>query len=401
MYSIYLKTLIVGFSLMIFTGCTTNVNQTLENIGITEKIETNKILSSEEVAGDIQLSISAVIMRMRHKHLNSNIVSFDRKGTHIIYEKDFKYKNFKLDFFKISKYKLMSSDSHSSTFKLEGLISFSDKIGRTTSSLVSIDYKVINKKQIVILNSDIFQHYLKNKNVQTFFIPYTTFKRSSQTFKSFESIYRFAKKNAIRVRANDNELSTYEHLSLIDKIKGNLPNKSIKGKYVAVVFSMERFPGEALLSIEIGDNQGRIYKESKLPIIYQDFDGWNVGIVGFEGEVRSWGGVFTINAYYQEKENEYKQLIGMFNNAMDYTQIENVNGPLAKGEILLNPNIDKNAQIMQARLYFLGYYKGKIDGDFGKNSQKALNGFIINKMKVHYNKWNIEVQKTLFNNTGF
>lgn len=401
MYSMYLKTIIVCFSFMIFTGCATNVNQTLENIGLTEKIETNKILSSEEVSGDIQLSISAVIMEMRHKHLNSNIVSFDKKGTHTIYEKDFKYKGFSWDFFKISKYKLMSSDSRSSTFKLEGLISFSDKIGRSTSSLVSIDYKVIDKKKIVILNSDIFQHYLKNKNVQTFFIPYNTFKKQSQSFKSFESIYKFARKNAIRVRANENELSTYERLSLIDKVKGNLPNKSIEGKYVAVVFSMERFPSQSLLTIDIGDNMGRIYKESKIPIIYQDFDGWNVSIVGFEGEIRSWGSIFTINAYYQEKENEYKQLIGMFSNAMDYTPIKDTNGPLAEGEILLNPSINTNAKIIQARLYFLGYYKGQIDGDFGKNSQKALNGFILDKMKVHYNKWSVEVQKTLFKNTGF
>ena len=412
MYSAYLKTITIWFSLVlilfILTGCATDINktlqginETLQDIGISEKVQTNKILANNEIAGDIQLSISALIMEMRHKHLNSNIVSFDKKGSHTIYEENFKYENFRWDFFKISKYELISQDSHSSNFKLEGLISFSDEIGRSTSSLVSIDYKVINNKRIIILNSEIFQHYLKAGNVQTYFIPYDTFKKKSKSLESFVSIYKFATKNAVRVRANENESAAYERLSLIDKMKGILPDKSIQDKYVAVVFGMERFPAKSLFTIDIGDNQGRIYTESTLPIIYQDYDGWNIGIVGFEGKVRALNSIFTINIYFQEKENSNKQLIAMFNNAMDYTKVKVSNGPLAKGEILLNPNIKTNAKIIQSRLYFLEYYSGKIDGYFGKNSQKALAGFILDKMKVHYNKWSLEVQKELFNDTGF
>ncbi|MFK5882307.1 MAG: hypothetical protein QM482_08820 [Sulfurospirillum sp.] len=81
------------------------------------------------------------------------------------------------------------------------------------------------------------------------------------------------------MRANKNEYRTYKHLRFIDKAKGKLPNKSIKESFAALVFAMERFPRKATMDIE----------------------------------------------------------------TMDYSNKKPGNGPLAKGEILLNPKIKTNA----------------------------------------------------------
>ncbi len=401
----YLRSFLLKLSMILvgslFFGCAPSVNNTLQKIGITHKVQTAKILSSDEVAGDIKLSISALIMEMRHKHLKSNLVSFDPKGAHLIYEDNFRYKNFRWDFLRISKYKLLSKNGNSSTFRLEGLISFSDSIGRTTSSLFSMDYKVINRNRIVILDSEIFQHYLASKNVQAYFVPLYKLQRYLKSKKSFLQLYRFAKKNAIRVRANNREYRAYRRLSFIDKVKGRLPDKSIKGKFVAIVFAMERFPKEYNFTIKIGDRQGQIYTDSKAPILYKNFNGWRVGIVGFNGEIRAHKNIFTINVFVQKSKYSNEEQIAQFNNAMDYSRKRLKNGPLARGEVLLNPKVKSNAKVIQARLYYLGYYHGKIDGDFGKNSKKALGYFIADHLKSHYNKWTLNVQKRLFRNTGF
>ena len=69
---------------------------------------------------------------------------------------------------------------------------------------------------------------------------------------------------------------------------------------------------------------------------------------------------------------------------------------ISSGEIILNPDKEKDARIIQKRLAELGLYKGAIDGIWGKGSQAALRAFRERNSIVGRDKWDKETQLLLF-----
>ncbi len=400
MVNYILKTSLVLLLSMLFFGCA-NTNPITDN-KIFGKKQTLKVMTPKELSGDISLSVSALVMQMRHKKLNSRYVSFDKRGIHTIYEKDFKYRDFKWTLLNISKYKTLDVRGSVKTIRLEGVVYFTHKKGRSTSALFAMTYEIKNKKYIKILDSDIFTHFKSHPVVKSYFIPSHKYNAYKSTYKNFDKLLAFANKNAIRMTATKSEMNKYNRLSLMDKIKGKVPNRPIKGSFVVMTFCMERFPLESKFSLEVtADNsEYNLIRDVKNDITYLDYDGWKVGILGFNGTIRTATNPYFIKANYQTGENAYKQEIGKFSSAMSYKEHEVNSYPLSRGVVLLNLHVKDNAKLIQARLYALGHYRGKIDGDFGRNSKKALSEFVTDGLRMNYTGWNIEVQKRLFRNTG-
>jgi peptidoglycan hydrolase-like protein with peptidoglycan-binding domain len=73
-----------------------------------------------------------------------------------------------------------------------------------------------------------------------------------------------------------------------------------------------------------------------------------------------------------------------------------VQDPIASASIVLNPLVPQDAQIIQTRLAQLGFYKGSIDGIWGKGSRGALQAFKERHSLEDANKWNKETQRALF-----
>lgn len=69
---------------------------------------------------------------------------------------------------------------------------------------------------------------------------------------------------------------------------------------------------------------------------------------------------------------------------------------ISSGEILLNPDHAKDARIIQKRLAELGFYKGPIDGIWGKGSQFGLKAFKEQNSMGNPDLWNKETQLLLF-----
>jgi peptidoglycan hydrolase-like protein with peptidoglycan-binding domain len=69
---------------------------------------------------------------------------------------------------------------------------------------------------------------------------------------------------------------------------------------------------------------------------------------------------------------------------------------ISSGEVLLNPDIPKDARILQTRLAELGLYKGPIDGIWGKGSRAALRAFKEQNSLASPDKWDKETQLYLF-----
>lgn len=75
-------------------------------------------------------------------------------------------------------------------------------------------------------------------------------------------------------------------------------------------------------------------------------------------------------------------------------------GPLARGERLLNLSVRNDARLIQTRLAELGYYKSAVDGLFGKGSRAALRRFRQEALGDDSVKWDLKAQKMLFKGTG-
>lgn len=74
--------------------------------------------------------------------------------------------------------------------------------------------------------------------------------------------------------------------------------------------------------------------------------------------------------------------------------------PIENGSVLLNLLAPKDAETIQDRLAALGFYKGLIDGIWGKGSQAALKAFKEKNGLKNPEKWDKETQLLLFKKTG-
>ena len=74
--------------------------------------------------------------------------------------------------------------------------------------------------------------------------------------------------------------------------------------------------------------------------------------------------------------------------------------PVASGEVLLDPAVSRDAHVIQVRLAELGFYKGAIDGKWGRGSRAALKSFKEKNALAEPESWDKETQILLFRETG-
>ena len=70
--------------------------------------------------------------------------------------------------------------------------------------------------------------------------------------------------------------------------------------------------------------------------------------------------------------------------------------PIASGAVFLNPSNAQDAQTIQGRLAELGFYRGAIDGIWGRGSRAALQAFKEKYSLPNPGRWDQETQKALF-----
>jgi len=75
---------------------------------------------------------------------------------------------------------------------------------------------------------------------------------------------------------------------------------------------------------------------------------------------------------------------------------EAMNRALSNGKILLNPAIPRDAKLIQTRLAESGFYRGEIDGIWGKGSKTALKAFKEKNSLENSDQWDKETQIDLF-----
>jgi peptidoglycan hydrolase-like protein with peptidoglycan-binding domain len=73
---------------------------------------------------------------------------------------------------------------------------------------------------------------------------------------------------------------------------------------------------------------------------------------------------------------------------------------ILSSEILLDPGVARDAQMIQSRLAEAGLYRGAIDGKWGKMSRAALKSFKEKNGLSDPERWDKETQVLLFRETG-
>lgn len=385
--------IILAISILL-SGCTSNINNLVNTKpNIKSEIKTQKLLSYSDIPQDITMSVNALILKMRGKTPKSKLVKFDTKGTHIVYEKNFKYDGFAWNNLNIIKHNIVSKTKDVVSVELVGIISFNDIIGRFTSSIFSMNYQIKNKKNITIMNSYIIDNFISKNMTKAYIVPLDKFKKKKEKLNDYASLFNFAKNNAIRMKANSTEIEEFNKLTFFDKLKGKYPNKVINGKFVMMVFCLERFPENINLILEVSNSEG-------VNPLYLNDNGWKMGMIMFEGEAKTIAKAFKLTVSTQKNKSSSKDTIAVFDNEMNYEKFSEELSLLSNGELLLNIKNKRDVQIIQLRLASLKYYNGKIDGNFGKGSMNALKLFNKDLLNIESNEWNINVQKALFKDSG-
>lgn len=392
--------------LSLLVGCAStekivaNVSDAIKNQNFLNKnINQLNVLDNTTVPADIRLSVAALVLEMRHKKTPVGLVRFSKDGSHFIREKNFNYSGFKWNSMIITRYDVTKRDNRNSDIVLEGALYFSDNVARFTSSTFRMDYRVENNKRITVLNSSLADNFSSHPIVKTYFVPLSALEKKHKEFNNFNSLYAFARKHSVRMQANDKEQDGYNKLTFVQKMRGEVPDKTIKGRFVALVFCLDRFPDYDRLSLDVTDENGKSLIKNSSSLTYFDYSGWKVGMVGLKGKIRSSERPFLIKVY--NRGNDKEKQIGLFKSTFYYGDKGDFSrAPLTKKDILLNPDFRENAKLIQARLYALGYYSGAIDGLFGKNSKRALQKFNQEYRKSDTVFWDIKTQKLLFEGSG-
>ncbi len=74
--------------------------------------------------------------------------------------------------------------------------------------------------------------------------------------------------------------------------------------------------------------------------------------------------------------------------------------PISSGETLLDPTVSRDAKVIQGRLAELGFYRGAMDGVWGRNSRAALKAFKEKNALGDPESWDRDTQILLFRETG-
>ncbi len=278
--------------------------------------------------------------------------------------------------------------------------------------------------------------------VEAYYIPVEAFKKSKK-IAGYGEMYAFALENSLDMKPTKEEIQayqTYQNLSAWKKITD--AGKTEKKKLAVVIFCLDRLSDVGRFEVTVSEGGNKIPIEPQ----YINENGWPIAMVTGEFIPDSWGTTFDINTYYTPEGKDRKLLIGKFSNQKDYNpkqkqvQVKNdlkqkdpsiedrkensavsgkvqsadnkkegstasgkvpsvkdiKEGPIAAGSVFLNPSKKADAEMIQKRLSDLGYYQAKIDGQFGKGSQRAVQKFKKDNGLGDNTTWDIQTQKMLF-----
>ena len=402
-------------------------NQTKKN---TVELPERVIIDREDVPGDVELVLAAMINVIRGGEENIPNINFDREGTHEFLQEKFAYKGFDVKFAEIIYFKTEQALDHVRYAVLESGLYFADAIGRSAYARVLVEYAVA-KNDIFITNTE--YEILPNPypDVKAFIVPRAVLESASPEVKnSFAGLFLLAQQNEVTMEPTKKERiqrEQYNQLSLIGRMK--YKSDSIPESYCVMVFCMERLRPESQFVMTVSKDENASGDTLSTPYYLKD-NGWTVGIVGGKFELDAYDKTIFFHAQFNPGINPADtdlKHISRFSSIKNYdvpdkkplnpyleawkkqgmdkapsapiTPIPS-DGAISSGSVFLDPAVVKDATIIQRRLFDLGFYKMKVDGSFGEGSRRSLGAFKKANELANNSVWDLKTQKALFKGSG-
>jgi len=374
----------------------------------------------------VKFVIAAIVNKMRGNRDSGPEVTFDPKGKHAFYDKDFTYDDFKLLAIQLTGFQVKKQTKKEAEIVIEGVFNFGDLFGRRVADYFAADYTVkkggitINKSATALIAPTL-------PEIQTFIVPKSSFKGTNlKELSSFMDLYVHALLNAFNmVPTQEDRINKqkYEKLSVWKKSFSSV-NSTPEDSFI-MVFCKDRLPSYASLELKITDNPD-MEGQSILDTLYINDHGWRVLVSGGKFSVNALKDNFYVNVLYNTNSGPDRKTvrIASYMNRKRYednqkfvvirkqrkvtaqkevkklTETKPQSGPIESGKVFLDPRKKRDAKIIQSRLKELGYYKKRIDGIFGPGSRKALKNFKQDNNLADNSVWDLNTQKILFKNTG-
>jgi hypothetical protein len=377
------------------SGIAQNIKSTLTNEG---PVLVAPQRTPMELPDHAKLAVAALLQQMRHEAVTTAV--FDAPGSHDIQE-SFSYKGFAVSNVDIAKQILVKENSQAAIINLGGFVHFRDEAARGASVAFEMHYKVSKKSDDLPV---ILKSYTSNVTptyplVAAFYIPAETFrKRAGALPDSFPAYLRFAQENAIDMSLGGMQEGITSHM---------------KQSLIVLIFCFDRLPPEALLDVTVDDY--------RVTPVEMDFNGWRILAVGGKGPLFTPSEPFFIDVYYfkrataffsrehiarfsslqQDLQSGWRKALNQSKRGPDgVARALGAQGPIGKGLRLLDVRRYSDAVVVQTRLQELGYYKMRIDGDFGKGSRAALRNWTRDNLGRESEVLTLDIQKELFRGTG-
>ena len=374
-------------------------------------------VNNETTPIDIKMVCAAILNKLRHRS-ETEFVRFDPGVGQKVQEKTFKYEDFDVILIDITGFEAKILAKNQVQGILEGVFHFEDFVGRRASTYFAAKYLktpdgiVINKAGITII-PPVFPR------LEAYFIPVEAFNEIQKNkVQGFLELYAFALGNSLDMNPSKEETQAYQAYQNLSIWKKATAKKMGEMELAVMIFCFDRLSNDARFEVIVSGSGSKDLVEPE----YINKNGWPIAVLGGEFVPDSWGSIFDINAYYTPEGKNEKLLIGKFSNKKNYNpkqkqpRMKNYlkqevsskqpsiddqkEGPVESGVIFLDPRHKGDARLIQTRLMDLGYYKKKIDGDFGRGSKNALKNFRKDSGLEDNSTWDLRTQKILFKNSG-
>ncbi|WP_040417397.1 peptidoglycan-binding domain-containing protein [Desulfonatronospira thiodismutans] len=414
----YFKIISIYLLVFFICGCAVQDRVQQQRAQYTEppfQIETfdTQIIHHEEVSGDIRLVVAAIVEQMRNEDNTSQYVSFNNRGSHRLTYPAFHFNGFSLTSTLIQNYNCETVNNVNECY-LDGFFTFADDFQRTSIDYFNVEYAV-HDNSIVIHDSFAVNAPPTIPRLQAYIVPREDFSKVVDRADSYYSFYAGIVSSAHNIVPTDEEQRQHEKLeqmSFFERLRSGVTRE--REDNVVIIFAMDRLTPNAEFEVQVTES---LYSSNSLVTPeYINYQGWRAAIFG--GNFAIDRDNFYIKAYYEPAIDIYPDgteriLAGLFTPEKDYEGQKKVQrermsqqrehtpreGPLSRGESVLDTSDRSDARIIQTRLAELGYYNMIIDGLWGPGSRGALEQF-QRSSGLEASGWNLQTQRSLFEGTG-
>lgn len=370
--------------------------------------------SADPFPEDAVLALSSTVAQMRGWPIEGLPVTLMPGGNFQFREKAFQYEGFNVSHVELLDLKFLA-DNPLHRY-MQAVIHFTDANGRLGLAQMAAEYALYENQGIMLRNTAVWPVFTHGPRFEMYAVPLPLFEAAGKDIaKSYSKMYAFAQKNGASSGSGDFALMLFSK----DRIEPNSRLEFILDDDANANSVSDSMADFALLNDNgwvVAVAQGPIKPGNMKDLLYVNIfatcaHGKRMRTAAFDTSMQQ-----PAQASEPFQNPGQRKIAGQPNNQraqqieqatpqyqqhspQQVQQPKQTEGPLGQGRMLLNPIFPDHVQFIQLRLKDLGYYKGPIDMEFGKQTKQALGDF-AQQRGMPRDQWSLDLQKTLFTGSG-